>query len=88
MPNRHISRPFDEPKPYSISTLLLVKQAELGTIIKDIQSAVQSNDWAETSYTKLNARLCTWHESLPSELRWSRWSSNLEELDPGLATLL
>lgn len=97
MSNRHNLRLLDESKPSPISTLLLVKQAELGRIIKDIQSAVQpdkqakfgGNDyWAEASYTKLNARLCNWHESLPSELRWSRWSSNLDELEPSLASLL
>ncbi|KIX10471.1 uncharacterized protein Z518_01554 [Rhinocladiella mackenziei CBS 650.93] len=79
-----------------VSTLLLTKQAELGSIIKEIQLRVHSANrkshrgsefWLEALYNKMNARLWSWHNSLPGEMRWSRWGSNLEEVNPSIATL-
>lgn len=87
---------IDDGATYPVTTLLMIKQAELGSIIKEIQLTMLSarktrtpgNDhWVEALYTKMNARLCNWHNLLPSEMRWSRWSSNHEELDPSHATL-
>ncbi len=79
-----------------VSTLLLTKQAELGQIIKEIQSQVHfpgrgarrgSEYWLQALYNKLNARLWSWHDSLPGAMRWNRWSSNLDEVDQSLANL-
>lgn len=79
-----------------VSTLLLAKQAELGRIIQEIQSQVHfpcgrsrhgSEYWLQAVYIKLNARLWGWHDSLPGAMRWNRWSSNLDEVDPSLANL-
>jgi hypothetical protein len=77
-------------------TLLLQKQAQLGKVIEEIQCQshfsprkplCQSASWMGVVYSKLNARLLGWYDSLPGELRWSRWSSNLDTLEPDLATL-
>lgn len=77
-------------------TLLLRKQAQLATIVGEMLcqthlSTRRLSRHSQTSigalYNKLNASLLGWHNSLPSELRWSRWTSNLVTLDPGLATM-
>ncbi|KAI1623221.1 fungal-specific transcription factor domain-containing protein [Exophiala viscosa] len=79
-----------------VSTVLLVKQAELSNIIADMQRQILStrrrllyrpDHWYDALYNKLNARLWRWHDSLPGELRWNRWSSNLEMVDPSLSPL-
>ncbi|KAK5458234.1 hypothetical protein LTS15_004314 [Exophiala xenobiotica] len=91
-------RPIQLPHGDSIAacTLLLQKQAQLGKVIEEIQCQshfstrkplCQSASWIEAVYSKLNARLLGWYDSLPGELRWSRWSSNLDTLEPDLATL-
>lgn len=94
--NRPHPRTIEGVDAWPVTTLLITKQAELGKIIKEVQLTMVSaqrmptagNDhWVEALYTKLNARLCNWHNLVPSEMRWSRWSSSFEELDPGLATL-
>jgi len=80
----------------SVSTVLLVKQAELSNIIADMQRQILStrrkvlhrpDHWYDALYNKLNAQLWRWHDSLPGELRWNRWSSNLEMVDPSLSPL-
>lgn len=77
-------------------TLLLVKEAELGRIITEAQSQIHlggrscahsSGHWAQALYSKLNARLWSWHDSLPGEMRWNKWSPNTEDVDPALANL-
>lgn len=94
--SRQPPSPFTKLDASSVTTFLLVKQAELGRIIKEIQLTMLSvwkmritnkRAWVEAMYTKLNARLCNWHDLLPSGMRWSRWTSNCEELHPSLATL-
>ncbi|KIX97485.1 uncharacterized protein Z520_06937 [Fonsecaea multimorphosa CBS 102226] len=85
----------DDPDQPDVPTLLLTKQAELGKIITDIQLQVHSKRklrhlseyWHQALYNKLNSRLWSWHDSLPGDMRWSRWSSNLEEVEPSLANL-
>jgi hypothetical protein len=76
--------------------LLLVKQAELSNIINDVQTSILSSKrrilqrpdhWVVAVYNKLNAELWSWHDSLPGEMRWNKWSSNLEVVDPSLASL-
>ncbi|KAL6242762.1 hypothetical protein RBB50_010408 [Rhinocladiella similis] len=76
-------------------SLLLQKQAQLATIVGDFQNHTyfsrrrpprRSEAVNGSVHNKLNARLLGWYNSLPSELRWSRWTSNIEILDPGLAT--
>ncbi|KIW17243.1 hypothetical protein PV08_04434 [Exophiala spinifera] len=77
-------------------SLLLQKQAQLATIAGDFQNHTYLSRRRRPSrrsevangavHNKLNARLLGWYNSLPSELRWSRWTSNNEPLDPGVAT--
>ncbi|KIW77093.1 hypothetical protein Z517_09539 [Fonsecaea pedrosoi CBS 271.37] len=94
--DQHRKNSFDDDRDQSrVSTLLLTKQAELGNIIKDIQLQVHckrklhllSEYCLQALYNKLNARLWSWYDSLPGDMRWSRWSSNLEEVEPSLANL-
>ncbi|OAG39036.1 hypothetical protein AYO21_06756 [Fonsecaea monophora] len=94
--DQHRKNNFDDDRDQShASTLLLTKQAELGNIIKDIQLQVHckrklhllSEYCLQALYNKLNARLWSWYDSLPGDMRWSRWSSNLEEVEPSLANL-
>lgn len=96
-PKDQITPPFEgvDASP-TVTTLLLSKQGELGSIIRDIQIQVHCPSrksscgpgyWREALYHKLNASLWRWYDSLPGEMRWNRWSSNLEDVDPGLANL-
>ncbi|KAK1961206.1 hypothetical protein LY78DRAFT_673452 [Colletotrichum sublineola] len=43
--------------------------------------------WNEVSLSKLNARLVACHEALPGEMRWKRWSTNKDVLQPSVACL-
>lgn len=78
-----------------VSTTSLVKQAELAQIVHEIQSQALISPRSQTAvghslqaiYTKLNTKLSLWYDTLPGELRWSRWSSSLEDVDPGHADL-
>lgn len=79
-----------------VSTLLLVKQGQLSNIISAMQRQVlssprkspyRSDHWYDALYNKLNAQLWSWHDSLPGELRWNKWSSNLQMVDPSLTSL-
>lgn len=79
-----------------VSTLLFVKQGQLSNIISAMQRQVlcsprkfpyRSDYWYDALYNKLNAQLWSWHDSLPGELRWNKWSSNLQMGDPSLTSL-
>lgn len=81
--------------PSAIPTFSL-KQLELSKIIHNTQSFILSsrststdgqNYGTEAQYTRINTRLNHWHNTLPSEMRWSKWCTNLEPVDQSLATL-
>jgi hypothetical protein len=83
---------IESPVTLTFST----KELELSKIIHDIQSFVLlssstsangPNHGREAHYTRMNTRLNLWQHTLPSEMRWSRWCTNLESIDQGLATL-
>lgn len=80
--------------PISVSR----QQAELCNIINDMllpsQSAwrgstplVSVHRWTDVVISELNARLCGWHNNLPSDLRWNRWGSCFDTIDPSIAAL-
>ncbi|KIW25811.1 uncharacterized protein PV07_08954 [Cladophialophora immunda] len=93
--DQHRKSSFDDRDQSYVPTLLLIKQAELGNVIKDIQLQVHckrklhhlSEYYLQALYNKLNARLWSWYDSLPGDMRWSRWSSNFEEVEPSVANL-
>ncbi|KAK2009305.1 hypothetical protein LZ32DRAFT_426089 [Colletotrichum eremochloae] len=69
---------------------------ELGRIVHDMLSKTfaprkmkdpLARRWNEVSLSKLNARLVAWHEALPGEMRWKRWSTNKDVLQPSVACL-
>ena len=78
------------------SAVLITMQAELGRIIEDIQAQPLNSShasrsaagcWVDAVYRELNARLWNWHDSLPGEMRWNRWSCQKQDVDPSLALL-
>ncbi|KAF9869953.1 transcription factor [Colletotrichum karsti] len=77
-------------------TLLFNQQIELARIIHDMLSTTfapkKKNDsharrWTEVSLNKLNARLVAWHEALPTNMRWKKWFTNKDNLQPNVAIL-
>ncbi|TDZ41424.1 putative transcriptional regulatory protein [Colletotrichum trifolii] len=77
-------------------TLLFNQQIELGRIVDDMLSTTfaprkrtdaHARKWTEVSLNKLNARLVAWHEALPSNMRWKKWFTNKDVLEPGVAIL-
>ncbi|WDK11021.1 fungal specific transcription factor domain-containing protein [Colletotrichum graminicola] len=69
---------------------------ELGRIVHDMLSKTfapkkmkdpSARRWNELSLSKLNARLVAWHEALPSEMRWKKWTTNKDVLQPHVACL-
>ncbi|KDN70456.1 putative fungal specific transcription factor domain-containing protein [Colletotrichum sublineola] len=69
---------------------------ELGRIVHDMLSKTfaprkmkdpLARRWNEVSLSKLNARLVACHEALPGEMRWKRWSTNKDVLQPSVACL-
>ncbi|KAJ0318095.1 hypothetical protein COL5a_010843 [Colletotrichum fioriniae] len=43
--------------------------------------------WNEVSLNKLNARLVAWHEALPTNMRWKKWFTNKDILQPNVSIL-
>ncbi|KIW91502.1 uncharacterized protein Z519_07468 [Cladophialophora bantiana CBS 173.52] len=79
-----------------MASMLIPNTAGLARIIEDIQAEVFNSDHisrhaagcgVDALYHKFNARLWNWHDSLPGEMRWNRWSSKEEDADPSLALL-
>jgi hypothetical protein len=80
--------------PNSLS--VLKRQIDLGRIIEDMLSQTLppkkmtpggSKRWAEISLNRLNARLCSWHNALPGDMRWDRWGSSFDVVHPSIASL-
>ncbi|KAI1380513.1 hypothetical protein F4677DRAFT_261754 [Hypoxylon crocopeplum] len=76
--------------------LLFNQQVELGRIIHDMlsnvfapkrKSALKSKRWTTAALQQLNARLLAWHEALPSDMRWKKWFTNKDRLQPNVAVL-
>ena len=77
-------------------TLLFNQQVELGRIIHDMLSNTftprkekkpKTRRWTEVSVNKLNARLISWHEALPLDMRLKKWFTNKDVLYPNVAVL-
>ncbi|KAI0113096.1 fungal-specific transcription factor domain-containing protein [Daldinia grandis] len=77
-------------------TLLFNQQVDLGRIIHDILSNVfspkgkgftKSKRWTTTVLQQLNARLLSWHEALPADMRWKKWFTNRDRLQPNVTVL-
>ncbi|KAL3428519.1 transcription factor [Phlyctema vagabunda] len=74
------------PAPFSV----IEKQYELARIIDDLMASTRCKRAEHPSWQsveRLNVRLCAWHESLPTQLRWNRWTSSLDDIDLGVAGL-
>jgi hypothetical protein len=78
------------------SAVFINMQAELGRIIEDIQTQALNSShasrsaagcWVDAVYREFNARLWKWHDSLPGEMRWNRWSARKNDVDPSLVSL-
>jgi hypothetical protein len=52
-----------------------------------VKSANGLHGWTEVSFNGLNARLWSWHDSLPGEIRWNRWASKSDPLHLSIASL-
>jgi hypothetical protein len=87
---------FRDMKGAPSSASVLNKEIELGRIIQDMLSQTLSpkrmapggsKRWAEISLNQLNARLCSWHNTLPGEMRWDRWGSSFDVVHPSIAAL-
>ena len=77
-------------------TLLFNQQVELGRIIHDMlanvfapkrKGAAKSKRWTTAALQQLNARLLSWHEALPADMRWKKWFTNRDRLQPNVAVL-
>ncbi|XXG95528.1 hypothetical protein Hte_001792 [Hypoxylon texense] len=76
--------------------LLFNQQVELGRIIHDMLSnvfapkrknATKSKRWTTAILQQLNARLLAWHEALPGDMRWKKWFTNKDRLQPNVTVL-
>ncbi|KAF6818769.1 transcription factor [Colletotrichum sojae] len=72
------------------------QEIELARIIHDMlsttfapkkQKDAKARRWTEISLNKLNARLVAWHEALPADMRWKKWWTNKDVLQPNVAIL-
>jgi hypothetical protein len=68
-----------------------LKHLELFKLTQDILDLTSGSpnisSTAGLSLTQLNSRLCGWHEDLPVELRWNKWGSSFEIIDPKVASM-
>lgn len=78
-------------------TLLFNEQVKIARVIHDTLSSVfappqrkcdlKSDTWTLALLQQLNVGLISWYEGLPSEMRWKKWFTNKDNLNPGLAIL-
>ncbi|OTA59696.1 hypothetical protein K449DRAFT_385014 [Hypoxylon sp. EC38] len=77
-------------------TLLFNQQVELGRIIHDMlanvfapkrKGSANSKRWTTTALQQLNARLLSWHEALPADMRWKKWFTNKDRLQTNVTVL-
>ena len=89
---------LQDSEPSFDSSLLGFKGVELHEIInglgfqrdlpKSCETAqYQSQHWVDVTVNELNAKLLRWHSTLPGELRWNRWGSSSEVVNPRVAAL-
>ncbi|KAI1416412.1 hypothetical protein F5Y13DRAFT_153883 [Hypoxylon sp. FL1857] len=51
------------------------------------KDAASSRRWTTTALQQLNARLLSWHEALPADMRWKKWFTNKDRLQTNVTVL-
>ncbi|KAK6956886.1 hypothetical protein Daesc_002168 [Daldinia eschscholtzii] len=52
-----------------------------------VKGATKSKRWTTSVLQQLNARLISWHEALPMDMRWKKWFTNRDRLQPNVTVL-
>jgi len=74
-------------------TLVFNQLVALGYTIQELLSRMfaprdnESPQWTEISLNEMNAKLESWHERLPNDMRWKQWASPADLVKPNVSVL-